>query len=36
MMEGNTDRAWIAKLKEEKLNPLEKLIKELEKQTQRE
>ena len=33
MMEGNTDRAWIAKLKEEKLKPLENSIKELEKQT---
>ncbi len=34
MMEGNTDRAWLAKLKEEKLKPLENLIRELEKQTQ--
>ncbi len=34
MMEGNTDRAWIAKLKEEKLKPLENLIKELERETQ--
>ncbi len=36
MMQGNTDRAWLTKLKEEKLKPLENLIKELEKQTQSE
>ncbi len=34
MMEGNTDRAWLAELKKEKLKPLEDLIRELEKQTQ--
>ena len=36
MMEGNTVRAWIAKLKEEKLKPLENLIRQLERQTQSE